>query len=278
LLLTIGCFPAAQGIKLQQLTLFVCGLIAGCAALVVGDQLVLAGVLLAAATIKPQLVVLLIPWLTLWVFSEWHARKRLVLGAGFTMLLLFLGAQLILPGWIARFLDALIAYREYTGGGGSVLDALTFRTLGNPLALALVCLLVFVCWKTRHAPADSDEFSWTMALVLAVTVTVIPMTAPYNQLLLLPAVYLLVRENGLVPRRNWVARMLCWIGTLIIIWPWLATAGLFLSSSIFPPSTVQRAWAAPLYTSFAIPPATIALLMPNILKIVRGSSKPCNLA
>jgi hypothetical protein len=271
LLLTLGCFPFAQGIKLQQLTLLVCGLIAGCAVLIVGDQLLLAGILLAAATIKPQIVVLLILWLLLWVGSDWRNRKRLFLGFSLAMLALLVGAQAILPGWFGQFRSALAAYRQYTGGGGSVLETLSTPVEGKLLAALLVLGLAALCWKTRHALANSPQFSCTMALVLTVTLTVIPMTAPYNQLLLLPAIYLIVRNNNFFPRKNPLLLVLSSTCILLILWPWLAASGLSLASCALPATTVQRAWAAPLYTSLAIPPAVVALLIPNILTTLRRS-------
>ena len=272
LLFTIGCFPAVQGIKLQQLTLLVCGLVAGCAVLIVENQLALAGVLLAAATIKPQLVVLLVPWLLLWAVSEWYARKRFVLGFSLAMVALLAGAQLILPGWIGQFRNALVAYRQYTGGGGSVLEVLITPAPGKLLAVGMVLALIVVCWKMRHVLANSRQFSCTTALVLAVTATVIPMTAPYNQLLLLPGVYLLVGDNDFLEKKSPFPLAVFFVCVLLIIWPWLAAAGLSLASGFLPATTVQRAWAVPLYTSLAIPLAVVALLTPKALTSLRESS------
>ena len=64
--LTMGSFPAVQGIKLQQLSLLVAALIAACMASIAAGHLVAAGVLLALATIKPQLAAPLAGWLILW--------------------------------------------------------------------------------------------------------------------------------------------------------------------------------------------------------------------
>jgi len=268
LILTLGCFPAVQGMKLQQLSLLVAGLIAICAVLIVGDHLLVAGVVLASAAIKPQIVVLLVPWLLIWAVSEWRIRKRFVIGFALAMMALLVGAQLILPGWIGQFRGALVAYRQYTGAS-SVLETLNTPLLGKLLAAGLVLTLIVVCWKTRRALATSQQFCFTTALVLAVTVTVIPMTAPYNQLLLLPAIYLTVRNKEFFSRKNPLLLVLSSICILLILWPWLAAGGLLLASCVLPAITVQRAWAVPLYTSLAIPPAVVALLIPNILATLR---------
>jgi hypothetical protein len=56
---TLGSLPVMQGLKLQQLTLLAAAFIAIAVVLLVSDHMVPAGVVLALATIKPQLV-----WLT----------------------------------------------------------------------------------------------------------------------------------------------------------------------------------------------------------------------
>ena len=55
IILTFGSYAVVQGIKLQQLSLVVSALLAGCAAALVAGHFSLAGFLLALATIKPQL-------------------------------------------------------------------------------------------------------------------------------------------------------------------------------------------------------------------------------
>src|ERR1035438_5888999 len=79
MVLMLGWLPMGQGIKLQQLTLLVAGLLAGCGACLAGGWLLLAGGLLALATIKPQLTWPLVLWLLFWASSDWRARRRFVL-------------------------------------------------------------------------------------------------------------------------------------------------------------------------------------------------------
>src|SRR5438477_2895432 len=63
IILVLGCFPAIQGFKLQQLTLLVAVLLAGSVAAIARQKFVLAGILIALASIKPQLVLLISLWL-----------------------------------------------------------------------------------------------------------------------------------------------------------------------------------------------------------------------
>ena len=112
--LMLGWLPMVQGIKLQQLSLLVAGLLAACGACLAGGWLLLAGGLLALATIKPQLTWPLVLWLLLWASSEWRSRRRFVFGFVLVMLLLLGGAQLILPGWLRMFVAAIGHYHQYT--------------------------------------------------------------------------------------------------------------------------------------------------------------------
>lgn len=258
-ILTIGSFPAAQGIKLQQLSLLVSGLIAAAMAILSAGHLFAAGVLLALATIKPQLVLPLAAWLLLWSLTQWKSRRPFFWGFVLTIALLVGGAQLILPSWIRRFLAALAAYRQYTAGGGSLLNVLLTPVWGSALAVILLLAVAMVCWRIGRLPDDSEAFALSVALVLAVTVVVIPMFAPYNQLLLLPGVLFVLRCRENLQRR-WLGRFASGIAIVIIGWPWAASAGLVVASTVLPKTTVQRAWAVPLYTSLYIPLAVIALL------------------
>jgi len=260
LLLTLGSFPAVQGIKLEQLSLLVSALIAAASGLLVGGHLLLAGGLLAIASIKPQLVVPLAGWFALWTAGDWRRRWPLLAGFSLTLGVLLVAAEQILPGWMGRFREAVAAYGQYTGGGGSLLDVLVTPKAGKVLAAGVILLVAWLGWQKRAAPAGSVDFSFTLATVLAATVVVIPMFAPYNQLLLLPAILLLTRSWRELWQRNLGTRTLLVITASLVLWPWLATLGLVLGPLVVPPGVLERAWAAPLYTSVPIPLATLALL------------------
>ncbi|MGB9195616.1 MAG: glycosyltransferase family 87 protein, partial [Terriglobales bacterium] len=101
--LMLGSIPIMQGLKLQQMTLLVVALLAGAMALLVANRQVPAGILLALATIKPQLAWPLVAWLLLWTLADWRVRRKFVLGFGLVMVLLLAGAEIILPGWWRMF-------------------------------------------------------------------------------------------------------------------------------------------------------------------------------
>jgi hypothetical protein len=260
MVLTIGSFPVVQGFKLQQLSLLVGGLIAACGAALVAGYFLLAGFLLALATIKPQLVFPMVAWLVLWAISNWRKRWRFLCGLGITMAVLFAASQCILPGWIGRFRAAVIAYRQYTGGAGSLLDVLATPVLGNVIAVAAVIAVSAVGWRFRRAPHDSVAFSTMLALVLAVTLMIVPTFAPYNQILLLPAVFIVAGSWKYLWNRNRPTRVACLVSAAVFFWPWLAACEMALARLLLPAGQGERAWAAPLYTSLAIPIVVSGLL------------------
>jgi hypothetical protein len=201
----------------------------------------------------------LLIFLFLWVIGDWPKRWPLLASFSVAIAGLVGAGQWVLPGWIGKFMAALAAYRQYTGGV-SILENLLTPLGGMVLTVALLLILAVLGWKLRRAAAASPAFNLMLALVLAVTVVVIPTWAPYNQLLLLPALILLVRNWRRLTRFGRLTRLLYVLVAALIIWPWLAT--LYLSAVWFfqPASVVQHGWTLPLYTSLVIPFGVMALL------------------
>jgi hypothetical protein len=259
IVLAFGSYAVVQGIKLQQLTLVVSALLAGCGAALVVEYFSLAGFLLALATVKPQLALPIAGWLVLWALSDWRRRQIFFWSFALTTGIFLAASEYILPGWIGHFREAVAAYRQYTGGAGSLLDVLATPALGKILAGAAVIAVIFTGWRVRFAAHDSVAFSTMFALVLAVTLVIVPSFAPYNQILLLPAVFLIVASWKELWVRNRLTRMACVLAAAIVFWPWLACCGLMLASFFLPAASIQRAWAVPLYTSLGIPLVVLGL-------------------
>lgn len=272
IVLTIGSFPAVQGIKLQQLSLVVSGLIALCVLLLTSGHLLLAGIMLALATIKPQLVWPLAAWLILWTISDWGRRQRFLWGFVPTMAALLGGAEYLLPGWMTKFRQAIAAYRQYTGGAGSLLDVLVTPGWGRVISGLILLALAAVCWRLRREAPGTSAFTLATAGILAATVVMVPMVAPYNQLLLLPAVFLLIQHASSNWKRGRLTRLAYVISGLLVFWPWLATLCLSFATLIFPSKSVQQEWALPLYTSLGIPLAllgAVALMLSDFVSFSR---------
>lgn len=260
ILLVLGCFPSVQGLKLQQLTLLAAALIAASAAAIVRRHFVWAGILLALASIKPQLVVLLGAWFVIWALGKWRERQQLLWSLAASMLVLVTAGEFLLPGWIGEFRAAAGDYYRYTGGGLSVLDVLLTPSFGRIASAILAVTTLVLLWRVRKADERSPAFQWAPSLVLATTLLIIPMFAPYNQLLLLPALILVARSITRLWAENFALRFLVVTASISVLWPWLAAAALVSALPFMSTTTVQNAWAVPLYTSNWIPITIAALL------------------
>ena len=261
IVLVLGSFPAIQGFKLQQLTLLVAALVAVAIFAITRQHLVAAGVLLALASIKPQLVFLLVMWLGIWVWGNWRERQRLLWSFAVSITVLVGGAELLLPGWIGEFRRASAAYYRYTGSGQSVLDIALTPLVGRAVAAVVVLTLSVLVWRLRHAAQQSLEFHWSLALVLATTLVVIPMFAPYNQVLLVPAVILIAGKIRELWKSGRVMRFLIVAAAVSVIWEWIAAGALVVAMAFLPGAIVRKGWAAPFYTSLAIPVTVLAVLL-----------------
>lgn len=249
--LVLGSFPAVQGVKLDQLTLLVAGFLALSAFLLSRQQLFAAGMVLAVSTIKPQLVMPLMACLILWAIADWARRRALVWGFCCAIGFLLLISEVILPGWMHKFRVALRDYLAYTGGV-SLIDRLLSPGVGKVVGVAIFAFLLALVWRRRRAEPGSRDFSVLFAEILAATLLIIPTFAPYNQLLLLPAVLLTAREWQPAWRSGPLSRAIL-VATLIALgWQWLTAFGLVLISLRFP-LIAQNAWTVPLYTVLMIP-------------------------
>ncbi len=242
-LLTVGSPAVMQGLKLRQLSLLVAALVFAAVLLLVSDHLSAAGSMLAMATIKPQLVWLLLLWLAVWTAAEWKRRYRLASSFLVSMMVLVASSEMCLPHWIPRFWQAIQEYQRYTGAT-SVLD------MGLSAALLSLAMTGLICWKERKQVADSEAFARVLCLVLAVTVLVAPTAAPYNQILLLPAMLLLAREWRTIRERRVGSTLLLTLAAAATAWPWII-------------------WTVPFWTVWLNPVAATALML---LVAYRGAS------
>jgi hypothetical protein len=95
---------------------------------------------------------------------------------------------------------------------------------------------------------------------LAITLLVIPTWSPYNQILLLPAVLLLLRKWRALSRLGPLPRLLYLTVAGLILWPWCATV--YLSGLCFLQScaAAEHAVALPVASLLLIPFGITALL------------------
>jgi hypothetical protein len=278
-LLMLGSFPFVQAYKLQQLTLLVAALLAAAVLFLVRGRPIAAGVLLAVATIKPQLVAPLLFALLVWTTGDWRSRQRWLWSFVATLAALTAAASALLPSWIPRFLAALRAYHIYTG-----------KTLGLssllPGVLAVVVwagtAVVFVLgiWPLRRTPESSPRFGVAIAWVLSMTLLLIPMFAAYNELLLLPGAFCILRSHEHLKRRSWLSRRSLLLFLVSLGWPWLAASVLCFARELAPHLVLDVLWLAPLYTTLMLPLVATGLLFalwrnPD-LSLVGSPSQPAS--
>lgn len=259
IVLMLGWLPMVQGLKLQQLTLLATGLLAACGACLAAGWFALAGMLLALATIKPQLAGPLAVWLVIWALGAWKTRWRFLASFAVCMLVLLAGAQIVLPGWWAMFLEAVRQYRVYTHGE-ALLVVLFGGIVGRVLQLVALAACSVILWRWRREPSSSAEFGKSIGLVLALTLILLPITALYNQVLLAPAILLLLQrqDSGDASRLSRLLGAVCW---LVLVWPWLATFGLSLAYPWMTPEVRQKLYSTPFLTSLTLPLLVLGLAL-----------------
>jgi hypothetical protein len=99
--------------------------------------------------------------------------------------------------------------------------------------------------------------------VLALTVVVVPMFAPYNQVLLAPAIFALLRSESAGRSILPAVRLARVVGGLLLVWPWIATIWLSLVYAWLTPAIRQSVWPMPFYTNFMLPVFVFGLALLN---------------
>ena len=259
-LLVLSSIGVVHGLELQQLSLLVSGMIAAGALLIVRRRFLAGGCLFGLAMIKPQLLLLPILWLLIWSLSNWKERKRFVIGFSATLAILIGAGELILPGWISQFITGALAYEQYAHPT-SVIEMLLGHRVSVLSALLLGLILVRICFLFRSVPPDSSDFAFTLALVLAANLFIMPLMSPYNHALFVPGVLLLLRSD----KQLWVERWLWKLTVGTLLWPWVTAALLVALSGLHSP--LARTWIdLPLYSTLVLPVMITAMLMSQALR------------
>jgi len=155
-----------------------------------GDAL--GGILLGLSIVKPQMAVLLIPFVFLW--AGWARRWTIVVWGVGTIGLLTAVSVLLLPDWPIMWMRQLLEYPTYTDLGPPVsilADALP--SLSTVIALVLGgALILYLFWEWAKAMGKPDRwFQWTAALTIVITNLVAFRTATTNYVVLLPVLCLI---------------------------------------------------------------------------------------
>ncbi|MBI4790880.1 MAG: DUF2029 domain-containing protein, partial [Chloroflexi bacterium] len=218
LLGVIAFYPAVRGIFLGQFALvsFLCLALAFWAIQTRRDAL--AGVLLALATVKPQLAILLLPAIVVWAAAQ--RRGKIAGGAALTLFVLSTLALLIVPTWPFDFVQAIRDYSRYEPVGPPVQTFVEMLAGGSGFGVTLAIGLSLVAWaiwrtlQTRHA--SWQEFQPTLHLVAIVTtLTAGRMGTPDQMLLLFPWLAWLA---AWLARKRHAAAVLALVALLVLPW------------------------------------------------------------
>lgn len=269
LLFTLSSYSALEALSSVQLGLLVTFLLAASILVLQRNRLLLAGILMAITTIKPQVTGLAILYFLLWSLHDWRVRGRFCVGF-FSTLTLLVGASLaVMPHWIQSWTHTLLAYRHYAPPP-LVTEVLT-SPLGSrwtpvatfTLTAASIVAAIVLAWRNRAVASSSFAFCLTLSLLLAITtITILPGQAVYDHLILLPGILLLVRHRVKLRSTGPLLRLLLPIGALVLFWPWIAALALILLRPWMPPAIFDSSavFSLPIRAAASLPFAVFALI------------------
>jgi hypothetical protein len=250
LLGSIFFYPAARTILLGQFTLHVTLFLAMSLFFLRRRQDGWAGFWLAAASIKPQMVLLVGLWMVLW--AVFRRRTRFLLGVIVGGGALLLGSMVFLPRWPISFIEDIQRYAEVASGRNPLEVLGEFIVPGNPAIVSVVLggvllLLTIVAWywgvgdsavlgrflknkgdltngseasdaRNENEGAGIDRrFEWVLYWTIGVSLLVLFQTGSTNQALLFIPFFFWFWQ-GL---KSWGRMAAVLIAIVVIVTPWI---------------------------------------------------------
>ena len=180
-----------------------------------------AGIMLTLSTSKPQMVVLLVPFVLLWAFST--GRRGIITGMLVTMAVLLVASFALIPNWFLEMLRQISEYPSYTAylqinsPLSYIADLMPgIRTTLNGVLNVLAGLYLLIEWVLAWGK-DQRHFLWTAAMTMVITNLVAYRTATTDSLILLPVLFLMFRVweyrwKGLGRGLVWVTIIALFVG------------------------------------------------------------------
>ena len=193
------------------------------------DQL--AGLLLALTTIKPHLVVILIPYILIWTI--YHKRWQVIVWFSIALALL-VGVSLIwMPDWIFQNIWEILKYPDYNPAG-TLAAALTewFPNLEGVFQWGIASLLGLILlyeWINSQK-CRFERFLWISMLTLVISQWIGIQTDPGNFILLFPAVMMIIATVS----RKW-PHIQGWIVSVVL-------GGLLIGLWVLFVATIQQSY------------------------------------
>lgn len=254
--LGFACFswPVIWGLRQQQPGLPVMIGIFIAFALLSRRRQTLPGILLALATIKPQLVLPLLLWLLVWALSL--RMWRLITSFAATLAILLAVTGLMVPGWFHAWRAQLRDYAAITHTS-LPLEWSLGHWPGIIITLLIAAASAVSLWKLRRCEPESTQFGLAVALALAVTATLIlgDPSLIYNNILLFPACLILIFSKA----EGQVAGAVKILALLQIAWDFVALPLAILGESS---GKLTGFWISLPFRDYFLPAlASLAVLM-----------------
>lgn len=202
LLWAVFFYPGGRSIILGQFSVIVFGCIAVALFAFSQRRDYLGGACLALATVKPQMVFMVIPLLLLWALVQ--RRWRIVIGFGGALVGLTLVTMVLVPTWPQDFYSGLFAYSGYVGFYSPIENLTrTFAApiaipLANGLSVVLLGFMLFTWWQVWRKKVG--WFTWALMLTLIIGNLVAFRSATTNHVMLyLPLIFWFRRLSELSP-------------------------------------------------------------------------------
>ncbi|HTW59849.1 MAG TPA: glycosyltransferase family 87 protein [Terriglobales bacterium] len=270
IILTLANYPVLEGLYQQQLALLVGVALAASLALLVQNRLLVSGIFLAFASVKPQMVWLVAIFMLVWCSGDWKRRKTMALSFLLTIALLGLSSQVALPGWFSGWRHVLAGYSAYTLP--PLPQLVLGRLFGSAVALGAFALAVAIGWKARRALPGSQKFLVALSFTLAVTPLLLSSAgAAFDQVVMLPGIFWLWSRREEILNASRPVRVLMLAAIVALSWQWVAGCAVALLSLAFPEwARTSAVLFLPMRMEASLPFAVIALLSLLALRLVRG--------
>jgi len=180
----------------------------------------IAGVLLAFTTVKPHLVVLVIPLILVW--SIYNKRWQLILWTIGSLVGLSMIGLILIPDWIMQNLWEILKYPAYNPAGtlaaalGEWLPGIETQ-LKWGIGIGLGLIFIYEGWLARKG--GFHHLVWAVLVSITITQWIGIQTDPGNFILLFPVLMLLLAEiNQKWEGRGEMAVIVILIVLLIGLW------------------------------------------------------------
>jgi hypothetical protein len=261
-LLAAATFPCYYVLVALQPTLIVATAMAAASAAARRGRLLLSGVLLALACVKPQLAIGVLVPLFAWAIHDFRRRWRLLLAFSCTGVALLAFGQLLLPGWIPEWLGVVRAYAGYARATSAILSL--GRLPGMVLAAAIVAAVAIAVWRHR------DDLPFTSALCVSTVLLVVPLHLYDQFLLMVPALWLFANREAFA---EWTGQRLLALLDISLTLGWIWQL-LLVPVYLFSRHMTMILWGVPFGLIGVLPFTAFLPLFYRAFWITRGQPAP----